>query len=42
VNFVTFIEQKLSEIRPVLSGDSGNQCFFHTNSDLVKTGGARF
>ena len=28
VNFVAFFEQELSQIRAVLSGDAGDECFF--------------
>ncbi len=29
VNFIAFVEQELGEVGSVLSGDSGDQCFFH-------------
>lgn len=29
VDFVALFEEELREIRAVLSGDAGNECFFH-------------
>ena len=29
VNFISLLEQKLGEVGTILSGDTGDQCFFH-------------
>jgi hypothetical protein len=29
VDFVSFFEEQLSQVRSVLPGDSGDECFFH-------------
>ena len=40
VDFVAFLEQELGEIRAVLAGDAGDECFLHQRVLLVWPGSA--
>jgi hypothetical protein len=39
VNFLTLLYKKLSKITPILTGDAGNQCFFHVKPRLFRLSG---